>query len=257
MRIRWLTALAAPVAAALVGVLVIGLPWADASSRALPASLKRHAVKSQAGMARVCVRYDSDDTPACVPNQPGPQGPLGPRGRRGPLGAVGAVGVTGPVGVQGVQGVQGVVGVTGRKGPAGPVGAFQAGGVDPGGNTVLVLGSKIGPIPFPSGPGTGTELTPSVARCPTSGPDQEAYDGGATVITANPNTPGPTGDVVGLENSFPGVYAGATEVDPLPNGAPPGGVSNQSANAYEAQAVVTNVHSNDNVTVQAYVVCGP
>jgi hypothetical protein len=122
---------------------------------------------------------------------------------------------------------------------------------------VLVLGAKIGPITIQNGPATGTELTPSVARCPTSGPDQEAYDGGVTVITKNPSAPGPTGDVVGLESSFPGLYAGPTEVDPLPLGAAPGAVSSMSGNAYEAQAVVTNMHSLDQVTVQAYVVCGP
>jgi hypothetical protein len=114
-----------------------------------------------------------------------------------------------------------------------------------------VLGSKIGPIPFPSGPATGTELTPSVARCPVSGPDRVAYDGGASVLTSNP------GDVVGLESSFPGLYAGPTEVDPLPLGSAPGAVSSQAANAYEVQAVITHMNSGDNVTVQSYVVCGP
>jgi hypothetical protein len=144
--------------------------------------------------------------------------------------------------VQGVQGVQGVNGVQG------PPGAFVA---NPSGHTIIVLGSKIGPIAFPSGPGTGTELTPSVARCPTAGPDQEAYDGGSIINTTSAN------DVVGLESSFPGLYAGQTEVDPLPLGATPGAVSLQPANAYEVQAVVTQMQSGDNVTVQSYVVCGP
>lgn len=212
-----------------------------------------------------CLRYDADDTPFCMPY--GPQGKQGARGARGvtgfqgALGAVGPVGIKGPQGIVGQKGIQGIQGVVGATGPSGPDGAF----VHPNGsginNTIQVLGSKIGPIPFPSGPSTGTELTPSVARCPTSGPDQEAYDGGATIITTNPNntqTPvPPTDDVVGLETSFPGLYAGPTEVDPLPLGGAPGQLSQMSANAYEAQAVVTDMHSNDNVTVQAYVICGP
>ena len=31
----------------------------------------------------------------------------------------------------------------------------------------------------------------------------------------------------------------------------------QAANAYEAQAVISEMQSGDNVTVQAYVICGP
>ena len=235
--------------------------WAATGAGGHPASTQK----------KFCARYDSDDHAYCMPYGPqgktGAQGPQGFVGHQGAVGPVGVVGVVGAVGAVGPQGVQGIRGVVGQTGPTGADGAFVSpsgsdpGGADPGGNTVVVLGSKIGPIPFPTGPGTGTELTPSVARCPTSGPDKEAYDGGATIITANPNstvTPAPpTGDVVGLESSFTGLYAGPTEVDPLPLGAAPGDISQQSANAYEAQAVVTKMNSNDNVTVQAYVVCGP
>jgi Collagen triple helix repeat (20 copies) len=210
---------------------------------------------------KLCVRYDQDDNPFCFSY--GPRGKKGPRGRvgaQGPVGLVGSVGIKGIVGAVGPQGAQGIQGVIGPTGPVGPNGAFVA-GTDHPNNTELVLGSKIGPIPFPTGPATGTELTPSVARCPSSGPDQEAYDGGATIITTNPNNTQspvpPTNDVVGLESSFPGLYAGPTEVDPLPLGSTPGGLSEMSANAYEAQAVVTDMHSNDNLTVQAYVICGP
>jgi hypothetical protein len=217
---------------------------------------------------KLCVRYDADDHPFCFSYGPhGEKGPQGIVGARGLVGVVGPVGPLGRVGAVGRQGPQGIQGVTGPIGPTGPDGAFvqpsgsDPGGSDPGGNTVLELGSKIGPITYSQGPQTGTELTPSVARCPTSGPDQEAYDGGATIITTNPNntqTPvPPTDDVVGLESSYPGLYAGPTVVDPLPLGAVPGGLSQQSANAYEAQAVITDIHSEDNVTVQAYVVCGP
>ena len=249
MNSRHLTSIAAPAAVCLIGAAIIGLPWADAHSDARAAA---------AGGKKVCVRYDADDTPACIPDRPGGhRGPRGRTGRRGAGGAAGPVGLTGPLGKVGPTGPAGPQGGTGVKGVHGPPGAFSSGGSDPGGHTVVVLGSKIGPIPFPSGPGTGTELTPSVARCPTAGPDQEAYDGGATVVTNNPNASGPTGDVVGLEDSYAGLYVGSTEVDPLPAGATPGAVSQQAANAYEVQAVVTNMHSGDNVTVQAYVVCGP
>jgi hypothetical protein len=118
----------------------------------------------------------------------------------------------------------------------------------------------VGPLSFPTGPATGIELTPSVARCPTSGPDQEAFDGGATVVTMDPsNTQDPTdtSDVVGLESSYPGLYVSQTEVDPLPLGTAPGTVSQEPANAYEVQAVIQNMTSGDTLTVQSYVVCGP
>ncbi len=217
---------------------------------------------------KLCARYDQDDPAYCFSYGPrGKRGTQGQQGARGLVGFIGTVGPLGPVGAVGQQGPQGIRGITGSTGPSGPDGAFvtpsgsDPGGSDPGGHTVLVLGSKIGPITYSQGPQTGTELTPSVARCPTSGPDQEAYDGGATIITADPNNtqnpPPPTYDVVGLESSFPGLYAGPTVVDPLPLGAMPGGLSQMSANAYEAQAVITEIHSLHNVTVQAYVVCGP
>jgi collagen triple helix repeat protein len=254
MRSKSLIRITACVAACLAGTAFAGLPWADASSQALT---------GKAGHAGVlCLRFDVDDQPGCLGLGPrgqhgsrglrgatGLRGVTGPVGLVGPLGAVGALGPIGPQGARGMQGIQGI---------QGPTGAFGPDASNPTGHTVIVLGNKIGPIPFPSGPATGTELTPSVARCPVSGPDREAYDGGARIITSDPNNPGqPTGDVVGLESSFPGLYAGQTQVDPLPLGSRPGGVSNQAANAYEAQAVVSEVHSGDNVTVQSYVVCGP
>ena len=111
----------------------------------------------------------------------------------------------------------------------------------------------IGPIISNPGPMTGTEMTPSVAKCPIGHP--EAYGGGAQVLKSGAQA---TADVVTLESNFPGVYVSSTEVDPLPSaGAPAGSVSNQPANAYEAQAVITQLNTNDQVTVQAYVVCGP
>jgi hypothetical protein len=164
------------------------------------------------------------------------------------------MGATGPRGPQGIQGIQGIQGVTG------PPGVFAPGGfVGPGVNahTIIVLGTPIGPIQFPNGPATGTELTPSVARCPLHGADRQAFDGGAIITTQDSLGNASTGDVVGLESSFPGLYVSQTEVDPLPIGAKPGAASIQAANAYEALAVISTMQSGDNVTVQSYVVCGP
>ena len=63
--------------------------------------------------------------------------------------------------------------------------------------------------------------------------------------------------MVGLEASYPGRWAGSTEVDPLPISGTPGAVSPEPANAYEAKAVIEQVKTFDQVTLQAYVVCGP
>jgi hypothetical protein len=138
---------------------------------------------------------------------------------------------------------------------------FKTDGIDPsgfapGGTIVTVVGTQI-QASFPNGPATGTELPPSVAKCPNSGVDREAYDGGAIITTTTSGGQTSTGDVVGLESSFPGLYVSQTEVDPLPIGAKPGGVYIEGANAYEAQAVISEVQSGDNVAVQAYVLCGP
>jgi hypothetical protein len=76
----------------------------------------------------------------------GPLGPAGPRGATGPVGLVDLVGAVGPQGPTRQQGIPGI---------QGPPTAFANGGTDADGNTVVVLGSKIGPIPFPSVPATG------------------------------------------------------------------------------------------------------
>jgi Collagen triple helix repeat (20 copies) len=250
--------IAALAAACLVGTAFAGLSWADSRAPAKPAKASRPGV--QCG-----IRYDTDDTPQCLPSGPqgpdgrrgetghrGPQGHVGPVGLRGLVGVVGPMGPTGPQGAQGIQGIQGIHGITG------PPGVFAPGGfVGPSGHTIVVLGTPIGPVQFPNGPATGTELTPSVARCPNSGADRQAFDGGATVTTLTSGGQPSTGDVVGLESSFPGLYVSQTEVDPLPIGAKPGAASIQAANAYEALAVISDMQSGDNVTVQSYVVCGP
>jgi hypothetical protein len=245
--------------ACLLVAALAGLSWADAGSRPRAVGASAHG--------RLCVRYDIDDTPQCLTafGPRGQQGQRGATGRRGPQGVVGPVGATGPlgaVGARGATGAQGIQGIQGIQGPTGSLGVFcqtpqcPANGYDPGGSTVAVLGTQI-TASFPNGPDTGTELPPSVARCPTSGVDREAYDGGAIILTKNSMNQTTEDDVVGLESSFPGLYVSQTEVDPLPIGAQAGAVSIQAANAYEAQAVVSEMQSGDNVSVQAYVICGP
>jgi Collagen triple helix repeat (20 copies) len=243
--------IAASLSASLAVAALAGLSLADAGSR------PRAAAASAQG--RLCVRYDTDDTPQCLTGfgPRGDRGRTGRRGLRGAVGPVGAAGPVGPVGLPGATGAQGPQGIQGVQGKQGGVGVFfSPGGFDPGGSIETVIGTQI-TASFPSGPATGTELTPSVARCPNSGVDREAYDGGAIISTKNQMNQPSTGDVVGLESSFPGLYVSQTEVDPLPIGAKPGGVYIQGANAYEAQAVISLMQSGDNVTVQAYVICGP
>jgi len=252
MRSNRLIRIATLAAASLIVAAVAGLSWAQARST------------SKAPAGRQCLRYDTDDTPQCL-TRFGPRGGAGERGdtgRQGPRGAVGLLGLIGPLGplgAQGPTGAQGIQGIQGIQGVQGGPGVFLSpGGFDPNGQIETVIGTQI-QAAFPSGPATGTELPPSVARCPNSGIDRQAFDGGAIITTSDPNNPGqPTNDdVVGLESSFPGLYVSQTEVDPLPIGAKAGARSIQAANAYEALAVVSSMHSGDNVTVQAYVLCGP
>lgn len=236
--------------ACLVGTAVAGLPWADANSSASGPS----GVKAASGRNVSCVRYDADDTPYCFRLSSGPPGLRGRTGRRGAPGVNGTVGPMGAVGIQGPAGAQGARGAVGAVGARGATGLFGPTGSDANNHLIVVLGSKVGPLTINPGPATGTELNPpSVARCPTSGPDQEAYDGGANVTYSNPAA----GDVVGLEASYPGRYVGSTEVDPLPISGTPGAVSPEAANAYEAKAVIETVKTFDQVTLQSYVVCGP
>jgi hypothetical protein len=264
---RHLIRVAGIVGACSVAAALTGLPWADASSHAGRGAVTGAAAARCSAKGDRKIQFDGDDTPACVKLRVGKRGRRGRTGARGHIGHIGKTGVaggqgpvgpTGLIGPTGPTGATGAVGAVGATGATGPSGAFvQASGStpagsDPGGHTVVVLGTTVGPLTFPQGPGTGTELTPSVARCPTSGPDQRAFDGGATI------TPSDTAnDVVGIESAFPGLYVNQTEVDPLPLGSSPGGVSLEPANAYEVQAVIGTVTSRSTVTVQSYVVCGP
>ncbi|MGH2888883.1 MAG: hypothetical protein ACRDNJ_04560 [Solirubrobacteraceae bacterium] len=253
--------------AALVGALVAvmafaGLAWAASTTGASRHQSKHHA-KHQSARSRhlLCLRYDSDDTPQCLRQGPrgyrGRRGYRGHRGARGPVGLTGVVGQVGPVGLQGNTGAQGIQGIQGIKGIQGPVGAFATGGVDAGLNLYEVAGSMIQTSENNGSPGVGTALPQSVALCRSSGPDREAYDGGAVITTTNSSGTVNPNDVVELEQSYPGLYAGPTEVDPLPLGSTPGAVSPQPANAYGATAVIDRLANGDHVTLQAYVICGP
>jgi hypothetical protein len=112
---------------------------------------------------------------------------------------------------------------------------------------VTLLGNKIGPI-VASGTSLAGSETYSVARC-SAGSDPEVYGGGGLIVKGGTNS---GGDIVMLEASYPGTYAGpGAEVNPITSGSP------TASNAYEAKAVVDTLNQNDDYTLQAYVICGP
>jgi hypothetical protein len=155
---------------------------------------------------------------------------------------VAAPGVQGPAGPQGNQGNQGPQGIQGLQGPQGLAGCAAGGSTS---CTEVVHGNKIGPVVASGVSLTGSE-TYSVAQCPPS--DPEVYGGGGQIVKNGANS---GGDVVTLEASYPGTYAGSgAEVTPITGAA-------TVANAYEAKAVVTVLNTGDNYTLQAYAVCGP
>jgi hypothetical protein len=89
--------------------------------------------------------------------------------------------------------------------------------------------------------------------------DPEAYGGGVQIQKTGTEA---TGDVVTLEQHYAGTYVPASgmtpaSVNPLPAGTSAGTISTTPANAYNGQAVVTELAVGDSVTVQAFVVCGP
>src|SRR5580692_9646256 len=121
---KHLIRIALSASACLAAVAFTGLPWADASSHSpgdtALAAASHHKVCP--GKNRVEIRYDLDDTPACVTRLVGKQGFRGHTGHRGKTGK------TGPTGASGAF-------VTGSTG--------VSGGPDAGDNTVVVLGSKV------------------------------------------------------------------------------------------------------------------
>jgi hypothetical protein len=110
--------------------------------------------------------------------------------------------------------------------------------------------------------GEGAEITPSVAKCPPPGqtsnpagqPTPEAYGGGVQITKTGTEA---TGDVVTVEQHFLGTFVSNTSVTAIPPGTTAGTISTTPANAYEGQAVVTELAVGDTATVQAFVVCGP
>jgi hypothetical protein len=119
--------------------------------------------------------------------------------------------------------------------------------------------------------GEGAEITPSVATCsvgPQSDPsasaaskgDPEAYGGGVQITKTGTEA---TGDVVTVEQHFLGTYVAPVSpgappsVTVIPSGTTAGTASTIAADAYEGQAVVTELAVGDTVTVQAFVICGP
>jgi hypothetical protein len=138
------------------------------------------------------------------------------------------------------------VGATGPQGLAGAPGAAE-----------MVLGTKI-TLTNNGGPLAGTEMTPSVARCPVGSSNfSDAYGGGVTIAKSGPVS---GGDVISIESAYPGTFVSQTEVDPPPFLAnPPDNTESaqRAANAYQGTALITQLSSGDTATVQAYVVCGP
>jgi Collagen triple helix repeat (20 copies) len=245
MRSRHLIRISAVAGACAAAMALGGLQLADASSSAPAAKTARSSVW--------CFKYDADDTPQCLGQ--GPRGKAGLRGVRGRKGVTGGSGKKGPVGPRGATGPKGAVGIQGIQGVVGNPGAFTSGGSDPGGQMVTITGTSATYHQTTSPGGTGTEIEPPVtARCPVGGPTPEAYDGGVTISLSGTHT---ASDVVSLESSYPGIYVSSTEVDPLPIGSAPGGVSPEPANAYEAVPVVTIMGASDSAVATAYVVCGP
>jgi Collagen triple helix repeat (20 copies) len=262
---RLIRVLAFGAACAAVGALS-GLPWADANSTPTPVHA---AAASDTGTPLIqCLRFDADDPSVCGILRQGPRGPRGKVGKTGPQGLTGPQGATGP---QGIQGPTGPVGATGPQGIQGNQGIQGVQGA--GGPTVVVAGTpevETGAQALAAAPITGGEgatVSPSVAKCPAppttaSQPDYpEAYGGGVTIQKTGTEA---TGDVVTLEQHYLGSYDNGT-VDPVPAlGSAAGTVSPTTSppnppaiNAYEGQAVVTELAVGDSVTVQAFVVCGP
>lgn len=234
MKTKLLTRVAGAGAMLLAATAMAGLPWADASPSA--------HVADAASTHLDCVHFDADDPTVCGILRTGKPGPKGHTGKTGPRGYTGK---TGPRGVTGAQGPVGAVGSQGIQGPQGLQGVQGSPG-----HTVVVAGSLISVTAPGAGEPIGTELTPSVAECPApSSGTPEAYGGGVQIQKSGTES---SGDVVTIQQQFLGTYASPTSVT-LPASSP----STSYSNAYEGQAVVTQLTAGDTVTVQTFVVCGP
>lgn len=242
--------------AALLGATVAGALAAAGvpSALAAPATPLAQFARVNAGLSLAnCIKFDADDQPVCGKLKRGPRGATGARGVRGPRG------LTGPAGAPGPQGPAGPQGPTGPQGPVGPTGAPGATGAPgtPGapGGAEMVLGTKI-TLTNNGGSLTGTEMTPSVARCTGNPQFAEAYSGGETITKSGPSA---AQDQILVESAYPGTFVSQTEVDPpFPANSPPQTASApQAANAYQATAVISQLSNGDTATIQSYVVCGP
>jgi hypothetical protein len=254
MSVKRMVYVAVVVASCLATVALTGLPWAEANPRAQIADNDAAGVGGEKVVAH-CFKFDAGDPQICVELVKGVRGKTGKKGktgRTGKTGAIGHIGLTGPIGPTGPIGITGVTGATGLTGATGATGATGIQGAP--GATVVVDGTLVTVTAPPTGEPQGTELTPSVAQC-TDINDPEAYGGGVVI---QPSGTEQGGDVVAEQNHFLGTYVSSTQVNPIPApGSVAGTVSSTSANAYEAQAVVSQLSANDTVTVQAYVICGP
>jgi hypothetical protein len=249
MTVKRMSQVAIVVAACTVTVALTGLPWADASPRVHTADVQGTSGEIQVAH---CFKFDTGDPQVCTELLKGPRGSRGRTGKTGPKGHTGHIGRTGPTGAAGPIGPTGPIGATGAVGATGATGAQGIQGAP--GNTVVVAGTLITETAPPAGDSQGKELTPSVAQC-TDPADPEAYGGGMQLQKSGTES---LGDVVTEQDHFLGTYdAGTGLVDPIPVGSTPGTVSSVAANAYQAQAVVSQLTGGDTVTVQAYVVCGP
>lgn len=222
---------------------------APAAGATLPKAMAAEA----AGKPLVnCIRFDSDDPLVCGVLRQGPKGKTGARGPRGyrgvpgptgPQGAVGPTGHTGATGARGPQGIQGIQGVQGLS--AAP------------GGTITVAGQIAQETSDQQDVVANSELS-SVADCPTSGQERQAY-GGGIVTHASGNSS--AGDQVFVSNSFPANQNGpnaVTQDPPQTNNQPPAaGTMGGPANAWEVDAFINTINASNTVTVQAYVICGP
>jgi hypothetical protein len=247
MKFKFISRAALLGGACLVATAFAGLSWALAAGP---------LASSSSAQRKVCVNNESEREAACLITRVGPRGGTGSRGARGRRGATGATGSAGPVGAIGPAGPQGTQGVVGPKGDVGPQGDQGLQGVQGApGHTVVVAGSLITETAPGAGDPQGKLLTPTVAQCPApASGTPEAYGGGVQIQKSGINS---GGDVVTIQQHFLGTFFNPTTVTPIPPGSTPGTVSTTAANAYEGQAVVTQLSAGDTATVQAFVVCGP
>lgn len=213
-----------------------------ASASALPKAMAAET----GGSLLNCIRFDIDDQPVCgVLGKTGPRGPRGTAGATGRRGPRGYRGFTGPAGATGATGAAGPTGATGATGTPGATGATGPQGIAGLPNGTEVIDGNSAPFSYSGGPSPIGNSTTSVADCPVTGTDVEAYGGGGQITTNDQNAK----DVVTLQSSFPGTANGGS-VTPVTGPDSP-------ANAWQATSVISSLASGDNGTIQAYVICGP